>query len=172
MRNRILIILIALAMTGISATRSFGQVGKFQAGYIYQFTKYVEWPSAYKSGDFVIGVLGAADVNSFLDELASSKKVVNQAIKVEKYGTVGDIGKCNILFVAASESDKIGQILSKIGSESTLIISDKPGLAGNGAAIDFMEKDGKLGFEINQQSFSKHGLNVNSQLVDLALKKY
>ncbi len=53
-----------------------------------------------------------------------------------------------------------------------MIIGEKPGMAGDGAAIDFMEKDGKLVFEINQGSFARHGLNVSAQLVDLAVKKF
>jgi len=33
----------------------FGQLPKFQAAYIYNFSNYIEWPVNYKTGDFVIG---------------------------------------------------------------------------------------------------------------------
>ena len=172
MNKKLSIILVLLLLAVLFSFRSNAQVGKFQAGYIYQFTKFIEWPASYKSGDFVIGILGNADVSSSLQELASTKKVVDQAIKVQDYTSVGDIGKCNILFIAASQSGDLDAILKKIGAASTMIVGEKPGLAQNGASINFLEKDGKLVFEINQSSFDKHGLSVNSQLLNLAVKKY
>ena len=31
---------------------------KIKAIYIYNFTKYIEWPDSYKEGSFVIGFIG------------------------------------------------------------------------------------------------------------------
>jgi hypothetical protein len=172
MNKKLSIILVIVLLAVLYSLQSDAQVGKFQAGYIYQFTKYIEWPATYKSGDFVIGILGNADVSSSLQELASTKKVVDQAIKVQDYASVGDVGKCNILFIAASQSGDLDAVLKKLWTSGTMIICEKPGMAQSGASINFLEKDGKLVFEINQSSFDRHGLSVNSQLLNLAVKKY
>lgn len=164
--------LFIIILLGFIHLNVFGQAEKFKAGYIYQFTKYIEWPAAYKSGDFVIGVLGSSTVQGPLNDLAASKKVVDQKIRVESYGSVADIGKCHILYISESQSGNLSAVIGKLSGSNTLVVAEKAGLAQAGAGINFIEKDGKLVFEVNQSGFSNQGLNVNSQLVNLAVNKY
>ena len=35
------------------------EMSRAQANFIYNFTKFFDWPQTEKSGDFVIGVLGS-----------------------------------------------------------------------------------------------------------------
>jgi hypothetical protein len=49
------------------------------------------------------------------------------------------------------------------------VVTDKPGMSGKGAAINFVELDGKIKFEINQQVTEAHGLKVSSSLTNLAI---
>ena len=54
---------------------------KIKAIYIYNFTKYIEWPETYREGNFVVGVLGTSvPLVNELNKMATSKTVGTQKI--------------------------------------------------------------------------------------------
>ena len=142
---------------------------KLQTVFIYNFTKHIEWPPEYSSGDFVIGVLGNSPIIEEIEKLAKSRKIGNQKIVVNKYRTIDDIGQCNIIFIPKSKSGEIGSVLSKIKNNSTLVITEKDGMAVAGAAINFVIKDGKQKFELKKSNATKYGLKVSSDLERLGI---
>lgn len=151
---------------------SFGQIEKVKSAFIYQFTKYIEWCPDYQTGDFVIGVLGDSPIIGELNTISQNKKVVNQAIIVKRFSDVQDISKCNILFIAEDMNNYFSSVCSKLNSTCTVIICEKEGMAQNGAAINFVENEGKIFFELNKHAFSSRLLKVNNQLSNLAKVSY
>jgi len=166
MRKLIIIILISGLSFGLHA-----QIEKIQASYIYQFTKLISWCPTYKSGDFVIGVIGNSPLTK---ELAAfkGKAVANQLINVKTYNTVDEIDKCNILFVPETSSKLLPSVNRKIGGKCTLVISEKEGLIKNGSSINFLQESGKVLFEINVTTVGKHSLVINSRLLTMAKTVY
>ena len=54
--------------------------------YLYNFTRYIAWPTEYQSGEFVIGVMGYDnDITVELRDIASQRKVSSQDIKVVEF---------------------------------------------------------------------------------------
>lgn len=141
-------------------------LAKMQSVYIYNFTKLVAWPD--KSGDFVIGVLGGGDIVGALKALAKAKKAGSQTIVVKEYGSVGEIGKCNILVVSKGD---VAAAAGKVGGNATLIISDEAGGTDKGAAINFVLVDNKQKFELKKANATSKGLKVSSSLEKLAIIK-
>ena len=162
---RLLIVFLALSNIGLKA-----QNERFKALFIYNFTKYVEWPSDYKTGDFVIGVLGNSPISKELKIIASKKHVGSQTMKIKNYGSVGQIGKCNIIYIAQSNSSSLEAINQKTHGKPVLIITDKPGLGRKGAAINFVLKSGHQNFEINQTVVNSRKLQVTNTLYSLGIK--
>jgi len=145
-----------------------GQKERLKSSYIYNFTKYVNWPETYKTGDFVIGVLGTSPIVDELNKLATSKKVISQTISVVVFNSPSEITKCHILFISNSNAGLIKEAMDKLNGISTLIIGESQGLATSGASINFIIKDGTLGFEFNEAAAKRKGLQVSSNLVELA----
>ena len=166
--KRILVTLIILSSLLMQAT---AQKDKMQAAYIYQFTKLIKWCDKYSSGDFIIAVLGSSTVTTELNGLAG-KMVVNQPIVIKTFASFDLIDKCNILFVPASQSTLLVSINRKLINKCTLIITEKPGLAEKGASINFIDDAGKLVFEVNSTSLSRHLLTANTRLLGMAKKVY
>lgn len=163
--KKILLVLIVL----LSAQLSFSQNYKLHSVYMFSFTRYILWPDAYNQGDFEIMVLGDAPILDELKAMAQAKKVGDRAIKITKISNPADIRKCNMLFVPASKSGKIDEILLKVGTQSILVISEEAGLGAKGSNINFIVKDGKLVFELNQGTINKQSLKVSSELSRLAI---
>ena len=137
--------------------------------FIYNFTKYIEWPSSYQNGNFVIGVFGDSPVIENLEKMASVKKVGAQPIQVVKFNSVPEISKCHILFVPAGKSKELEEILIKTGNQATLVITEKPGLAKKGSAINFVLVNGRWKFEINNSVTASSNLKVSSELLKMAI---
>ena len=149
---------------------SNAQTEKYQSLFIYNFSKYIQWPDDMNSGQFVIGILGNSDVYDHLVEMANiKKKTQNMDIIVKKYSNVSQIEKCHILFVSTDFASQLSSVTSSPVTKSTLIITDKPGLASKGATINFVEDNGKIKFELNQASAEKRGLKVAGSLTALSI---
>jgi hypothetical protein len=148
---------------------TYAQDYKFHSVFIYNFTKYVEWPDSYKQGDFVIGVLGKTQLTDYLDAMAKTKSVGSQPMALEKYNPPSSIDKCNILFVPVDQSDKLPEVVSKLDGKPTLIITEKEGLGSAGSGINFIQVDGRWKFELNESAITAHNLKVSGELKRLAI---
>ena len=141
---------------------------RIQAMYIYNFTRYVDWPDNYKSDDFVIGVLGDSDFCQELKNFTLNKKVGNQSISVVCFNSIDDIRKCHILYIPSDGAVQFGSILRKVNDYSNLIVSESKSLTNYGAAISFVLEDNKLSFILNSENASKYGLKISSTLCNMA----
>ena len=157
-------VMFILAFTNVNAQKE-----KFHSLFIYNFSKYIKWPDDQPADKFVIGVFGSSEMAKILETTAESKKVNGATIIVKQFNTPQEIQDCQILYVAQSESSKIGEIVSNTANRSTLIVTDKPGLAKKGGVINFIEQEGKIKFELNQHDAESRGLKVSSSLASLAV---
>ena len=166
MKKLVFLALFSITFSSIQAQQSH----KYQSVFIYTFTKYVIWPEAYNEGDFEILVLGDCSILAELSELAQSKKINGiRPIKVTKIQHASEIRKCNILFVPANKSKEFSEVLSKVSGQSILVVTEEPGLGAKGSNINFIVKDGKLGFELNQSAVNKQNLKVANELTRMAI---
>jgi hypothetical protein len=132
------------------------QEEKYISLFLYNFTKHFDWPDEYKSGDFIIDIIGHESVFIKLKELTATKKVGAQSIIIRNYSDISMIGKCHILFVGHWQSRFLPQILEKIGNRSTLIVTEKEGLINEGSAINFIIKEGNIKFEFKRSNALKY----------------
>lgn len=167
MKKRLIFVFILVMLIGISARAQ--DIHKFHSIFIYNFSKFIQWPDEYKTGDFVIGVLGNSPVLKHLKAMASNKKVGSQNFKIVNFKRPEEIGKCHILYIPTENSGELEDCVGIIANDATLIITDKPGLAEVGSGINFLIVDGKPKFELNKMATEKRKLKVSSELAKLAI---
>lgn len=153
----------------LSVASAHAQNYKMHSVFIYSFTRYVQWPDPYNQGDFEILVLGDSPIIDELRAMAQAKKVGERVIKVTKINSAAEIRKCNMLFLAMNRSGLITEVMEKVNTQSILVVSEEAGLGQKGSDINFIMKDGKLAFELNQASVNKQGLKVSNELSRLAI---
>ena len=158
-----------LFFAAMTLSPAVAQNYKMHSVFIYSFTRYVQWPDAYGQGDFEILILGESPIHEELKAMAQAKKVGDRPIKITKIKDISEIRKCNILFLPATKSAQIAEVMEKVNTQSILVISEEPGLAQKGSDINFIIKDGKLAFELNQASVNRQGLKVSIELTRLAI---
>jgi hypothetical protein len=141
---------------------------KYQALYVYNFTRYIEWPSN-GSQEFTIGVLGKSNVFNELIGVTNGKLVGSRNIVIKKYTSANEIGACQILFVSGEASSLLSSFASTLQNKNTLIITERAGLINKGSGINFISDDGKQKFELSKSNLNRSGLKVNNQLLDMAV---
>jgi hypothetical protein len=154
---------VILLFCGLTQAQNYKQHPLF----IYSFTRYVQWPEAYSQGDFEILILGDTPLMEELKVLGT-KKVGDRPIKITKISSVAEIRKCNMLFVPADKSDKLTEIIQKIDTQSVLLMTEQAGLGAQGSCINFITKEGRLAFELNQAAFTKRNLKASNELTRIA----
>ena len=159
----------ALVILGLFALifSAKAQDEKFKALFMYNFTKYIEWPQAKQSGNFVIGVCGNASIVPELQEIANKKTVGSQKIEIKEIAASDDPSKLHILYVTADKTEAIDGFINKVKGKGVVIITDKPGLAEAKSGINYIKDSGRLKYEVSHKHLSEEGVKVSSQLAQL-----
>lgn len=141
---------------------------RYQALFIYNFTRYIEWPSN-GSSEFVVGVIGKSRVYDELVAVVSGRKVGALNISVKKFTVANEVGACQILFVSNDASSLLPALTAAMNGKNILIITERNGLISKGAGINFVMNEGKQKFQLSKINLQKSGLKVNAELVDMAV---
>jgi hypothetical protein len=165
---KVLIFLFLLALPRLS----LAQEENFIAISIYNFTRFIDWPSTQASDDFTIDIIGHKSVYDKLKEVAQGRKVGNKNINVRFLESVNQITHSHILFIGFWQSKELVKAIDKVGYANTLIITEKDGLIDGGAGINFVIRNNVIKFEIKKANIQKYGLKVGDELERLAIKVY
>lgn len=142
---------------------------QLHAVYMYQFIKYIKWPDSESGTDFVIGVLGQTPALEHLEKMAKVKKAGDRTIVVKKFSTTDQVTPTNMLFVGKGTINEVKAVLPKIKGTSTLLITEEEGFGLEGSNINFVERNGRLAFELNQDAMDREKLKVSGELAKLAI---
>jgi hypothetical protein len=160
---------LVLVLFLLSGAVGYAQNYKLHSLFIFSFTRYVQWPDAYNEGDFEIVVLGDTPLLDELKTMAQTKKVGDRTIRITKVNSIGELKKCHILFVPSSRTAQFGEVLSRVSNQPVLIVTEESGLGAKGSIINFIIRDGKLAFELNQNAVARQNLRVSNELSRLAI---
>jgi len=185
MLRRLGILIVVLGMTFNWTPTADAQAGDapdsseylIKAGFIYNFAKFVEWPSAAFSqpdSPIVIGVLGTDPFGNVLDRLVQDKKIGQRGFVVRRYKwgkdlkDMKDLRDCKILFISASEKAHTDEIIQIVKWLPILTVGETPGFAERGGVIRFTLEDNRVRFEVNVDAAHQADLNISSRLLTLA----
>ena len=145
-----------------------------KAGFIFNFAKFVEWPSsafAQPESPIVIGVLGTDPFGTIIDKTVQDKKIGTRGFVVKrlKWGTdLKELKECKILFVGASEKAHMDELVQIVKGLPILTVGETPGFAERGGVIRFVLEDNRVRFEVNVVAARQADLTISSRLLTLA----
>ena len=144
---------------------------QIKAAFLYNFTKFVEWPIEKFPGTnspIVIGVLGGDSFASALAETIKGRKVNGREIWLQQVNTVSEVKGLHVLFVAGSDSKRFGDLEETIKESSVLAVGESEEFFKLGGAIVFVLEENKVRFEIDMNSAERSKLKISAQLQRLA----
>lgn len=144
---------------GKKCTLSKRQECDKKAVYIYNFTKYIEWPIEYNGTEFIIGVVGEDRILKQLQEFMSQKKVGGKKITVEKFSK-GE--KYNLVYITSSSNSSFEDVKNRLKKHKTLLITD---VDIPGSHIAFSIDQDKIKYTLDKTAIEKAGLKVGQELI-------
>lgn len=143
-----------------------------KTAFIHNIARFVEWPAAPRTpGILKLCVLGQNPFGNALDALRG-KQIEGLNWEVVSANSKTDLRECGALFIAASESGNLRQILDDIKDSSVLTLGDTDSYAEQGVMVNFYLADNKVRFKINLESASRAGLKVSSKLIQVGTMVY
>lgn len=137
---------------------------KIKAAYLYNFTKFVEWPQ--NGGKPVkICILGDSGISKILEEL-SAKQGDKKEFLIQPI-TKAQIESCDILYLSGSDRE-VQNALELAKERDILTVSDNEGFSNSGGIVTLFSESGKIRFSINIAAAKKTNLKISSKLLELA----
>ena len=167
-RPLLALLLLQLALGADAQTPREDQI---KAAFVYNFTKFIEWPStsfADANAAIVIGVLGDSPMATVLDNVVRDRKVNGRPILVRTIQGPADAASIHVLFVSAAESSRWAQLQATIEPRPVVTVGESPWFAQSGGTINFIEQGDKLQFVINMVAAERSGVKISAQLQKLA----
>ncbi|MEM9856540.1 MAG: YfiR family protein [Bacteroidota bacterium] len=142
---------------------------KVKAIFLYNFSKYVQWPEAMANGRFTIGIYGDYPaIQTELEKMSKIKRRGDRSYEIMTFEKVDDIIPTHILFIVKNNGDDINKIYKQLGKSSTLLVTEEKGFIKKGAHINLYYENNKQKMELNPSTFDQRGLKVSAQLVSIA----
>jgi uncharacterized protein DUF4154 len=167
----LLLTVLLAAFQAAAATETAAEYD-VKAAFLYNFTKFVEWPpEAFTDAGspFQLCVLGEDPFGKSLQAIAE-EPVGERKITLLRTPKMADPAGCQILFISRSEKERMPQILSELRDAPVLTVGDTGGFLDHGGIINFILEGGKVRFEINQEAAERAGIKISSKLLRLATR--
>jgi hypothetical protein len=170
--------LIALTIALVASPRSVaGQVSRageyeLKATFIYNLIRFVDWPEDVfpsASDSLRLVVIGQDRFNGALDRLLADKTVDHRSIVVVHSASGVTAPAGNIVFLAASEEQRLARALAPYCHAPVLTVSDINNFAGRGGVIGLVMEDQAVRFAINRTAAEEARLRISAQVFHLAV---
>jgi uncharacterized protein DUF4154 len=168
---RLAVAVLTASVVHADADASVMDEYQVKAAFLYNFTKFVEWPpDLFESSDspFGVCVLGQNLFGHALHEAARGKTVNGRMVVVYGIPDARAASRCQILFVSASERKRFGAILGELRTGGVLTVGETEGFIEAGGIINLKLDGGKIQIQININAAEQAGLRISSKLLSLA----
>jgi hypothetical protein len=142
-----------------------------KAAFIYNFTKFIEWPLAAIPPDrFRICTVGDARVASALATIIEGESAGGRPLVHEQPKTADDARRCQILYIGSGDAERGARLLAAVRQAPVLSAGEGAGFAERGGGIGFVVEHDRVRFDINLRAVERPGLKVSSRLLRIARK--
>lgn len=169
-RWAVLLSLIAILLQAPGARADSAAEYGVKAGFVYNFTKFIEWPTtafAAPTDSFRLCVIGDRPLDGKL-QLLDQRRAQDRDIAIVINPPLQEYGRCHVLYLAGGEAPRLKQVLRALDRAPVLTVSDMPGFAQQGGMIELYVADDRVQFAINLTAARRAGLKLSAQLLRLA----
>lgn len=142
-----------------------------KAAFLYKLATFVEWPEntwATTEDSITFAVLGQDPFGPTLDSIISGNNVSGHPIKVIRAQRLGQLEKCQVLFICPSEVDRLPAILTELQTYPVLVASDLDPAIAPGIMVYLRMSEAKVRLAINNYRVTEAGLSISSRVLKLA----
>ncbi len=141
---------------------------EIEAGLIYNFLKYIEWPSmeAAHRNEITVCIYGDDPFRGYLKTMEG--RTVNQRhIDLRSVHDPAAAAGCDLLFVNAAEKGQWPQLERSLAGKTILTVSDFDDFANSGGMVEFGRDDDHIRVSLNLDAVIAAKLKVEDRLLKL-----
>jgi hypothetical protein len=145
---------------------------RLKAAFLWNFAKFVDWPTnafASATAPFIIGVLDSNPFGADLEQTVNGKLINDHPITVRTYKNVTDARASHVLFIGSSEKNRWAEIFKTLRDSPVLTVGEYDQFTQSGGMINFVREGNRIRFQINDATAKAAGLKINSKLLSLAV---
>lgn len=142
-----------------------------KAAFIYNFTKFVEWPGhsfPEASTPLIIAVLGANPFGPELQKAVENRRVNGRELVIRQVNTVAELNQAHVAFLGLADPARMSESLATLRRRPVLTIGERESFVREGGMIGFILEGDKVRFAINMEAAQEGGLKISAQLQKLA----
>lgn len=143
-----------------------------KAAFLYNFAKFVTWPSdanfTAPTDSLIIGAVGSSPVGDFLRGTAQGRVVRGHPVGVHLFRSPAEIGPCHILYAGQTDPEQVDALLRDHNWNGVLTVGETDRFLELGGAIRFVVKDNRVGFVVNVAAVAHNSLEVGAGMLKVA----
>ncbi|WP_456406912.1 YfiR family protein [Thiolapillus sp.] len=142
-----------------------------RALYLYNFAIFVRWPdNAFKASDSPLRycILGNRKLRRTLARVLKGEAVKGHPLELQATDALADWTQCHLLYLDASLAERIQGILTTLGSQPVLTVSNSRDFPANGGMIGLVRKGRRIHPVINTGVTTNVGIRISSKLLRLS----
>jgi hypothetical protein len=162
------IVVMTASAQALEATES-----AIKAAFLYKFGFFVKWPqAAFAANDSPINlcIVGDDPFGSLLDDTIKGQKIGERTIVVHRMNAVAPDSGCHIAYIANSADTHSSRLLATLRGRDVLTVTDARTGEGDVGIINFVIKDNRVRFDIDEDAAASGGLVISSRLLEVALE--
>ncbi|MDA1335476.1 MAG: YfiR family protein [Bacteroidetes bacterium] len=142
-----------------------------KANFLFHFAASNEWPAQAKQGDFYIGIIGNSRLYEELVDKYAMKSIGSQPLKVVAFEDVAsfDSDRFIQLIYCDAGGESLRQLATQLIDQPILLVADSEDALEQGAFINFVVKNNRIRYEINQEEAKKRGVLIGNKIMSWAV---
>ena len=143
-----------------------------KAAFLSKFGLYVQWPDrAFSSPSSAVNlcIVGENPFGTMLDEAVNGQRIGGRTIVIKRLKAITRDSGCHIVYLGNAEAQRTGQTIEMLRGSSVLTVTDTHDPGAAAGIINFVIKDNRVRFDIDEEAAAQNGLTISSKLLGLAL---
>lgn len=173
MRLPLLLVIILLFFwlfpPGAGRAEETSQEYQLKLAFIVNFARFISWPEkSVADTTLSLCVFDNHPFGGVLDGVVG-KKVGEYRLGTTVIDQLGQARACHLLFVPEAAVAEYLRDSDQLSAFPLVTIGEVEGFVDHGGGIEFVVRDGKLAFIINNSNLRERGIQVGSSLLNLAV---
>jgi hypothetical protein len=157
-----------LPASGRAEQRTTTAEDAIKATFLFNFTKFVEWPPIDSAEPFRICVAAEPAFADALDRIIGGETTQGRPMTRVLLAAPDAARGCQILFIGRGESEHLDRWFAAVKGAPVLLVGESRAFWDHGGHINFVLDENHVRFDVNQDTASRAGLTITSKLLRVA----
>jgi hypothetical protein len=139
-----------------------------KATFLFNFTKYIDWPNAGRLDEFRVCLVAEPAFASALDRIIIGETAQGHPLSRLSPASPDAARGCQMLFLGRLEDERLERWITAVRGAPVLVVGETRAAWDHGVHVNFVVEDNRVRFDVNADAASAAGLTVSSKLLRVA----